>query len=182
MHARATAAVVALASLLGGCGVSDGKAPPARYSLEGSLLQLMDLGYDEARLQLAPDDLSVLFVRIKPLDSIAPDGGTGTAGNSEDYPFKIGVALKGQPLFGNVRVDLAELDMNGTQRATFSRDVINDPRKLFPKATRATLFLNKVPKVNETVSGDFNVTFEEGVQAASGRTVFSKGFSAKVVQ
>ncbi len=175
--------LLALASTVGlcACGISDGKAPPARYTLEGSLLQLMDLGYDEARLQLAPDDLSLLFVRIKPLDSIT-DGGTGMVGKSEDYPFKIGVSLEGQPPFGNVRIDLTEVDMTGSQRATFSRDVQNDPRKTFPKATRATLFLSKVPKVNETVSGDFNVTFEEGVQAASGRTVFSKGFSAKVVQ
>lgn len=155
----------------------------AKYRLEGSLGQLMDLGYDEARLQLGPDDLSILFVRIHPLDTTGPsDGGSTTVGNSEDYPFKVSVALLGQGPFGGSRVDLTMTDGNGNPISSFSRDVFNDPNKAFPKAMRSTIFLNKVPVVDQTVTGDFNVTFAEGVEVASGRTVFSKGFSAKVVE
>ncbi len=181
------ARTLSLAAIALAVGAASSCADPraAKYRLEGSLGQLMDLGYDEARLQLGPDDLSILFVRIHPLDTLGPNDGGSTnmmVGNSEDYPFKVSVALLGQGPFGGSRVDLTMTDGNGNPVSTFSRDVLNDPNKAFPKASRATLFLNKVPVVDQTVTGDFNVTFAEGVEVASGRTVFSKGFSAKVIE
>jgi hypothetical protein len=160
-------------------------AKAAKYRLEGSLGQLMNLGYDEARLQLGPDDLSILFVRIHPLDTLGPTDSGSTnmmVGTSEDYPFKVSVALLGQGPFGASRADLTMTDGNGNPVSTFSRDVLNDPNKAFPRASRGTLFLDKVPVVDQTVTGDFNVTFAEGVEVASGRTVFAKSFSAKVIQ
>jgi hypothetical protein len=141
----------------------------------------MDLGYDEVRVQLAPQDVSVLFVRVRVSDATA-DAGVGT---SEDYPFKVAVKLLGAP-FGAVRVDLAEVVQAGAgdagvQRGVFSRNVLGDPRREFPAAVRSTLYFDRVPVEDGVVKGDFHVTFEDGIEAASGRTVFGS-FDAKVVQ
>jgi hypothetical protein len=158
-----------------------GKTPP-RYRLEGSVSAVMDLGYDEVRISATEDDVSLLFVRISELDDTTTDGGTsGMAGKIEDYPFKLALALRGQPVPEAVRVDLTEEDNNGNQRAVFSRNVRNDPRKSFPRAVLGTLFLNRALQGNTSVGGDFHVTFEDGIEPASGRTVFGN-FNAKVIQ
>ena len=172
-------AVVALASA---CG--DPKKPPPKFRLEGSLTQVMDLGYDEARILVAPEDVSLLFVRIHRLGSvITPDDG-GTVdpnmmtGQSEDYPLKVAYRLLGDPTGG--RVDLAALDTNGAQRGTVSRNVANDPRNTLPPLVRGTMYFDHALDPGAVVHGDFNVTFENGIDAASGRTAFSTSFSAKV--
>jgi hypothetical protein len=172
---------------LAGCGpVQPGKTP-AKYRLEGSLGQVMDLGYDEVRISQTRDDVSVLFVRVQTLDNVEPDGGTtNMTGTIEDYPFKLALALRGQPLPVAVRVDLTEEDANMNQRGVFSRNVRQDPRTRFPRAARGTLYLSR-PLFddsgisNEYVAGDFHVTFENGIEAASGRTVFTN-FNARVMQ
>ncbi|MEW5740902.1 MAG: hypothetical protein AB1938_18425 [Myxococcota bacterium] len=185
---RRAGATLLLAGLgLWACGsVQPGKTPP-RHRLEGSVGQVMDLGYDEVRISETMDDVSVLFVRVQTLDDFLPDGGTSnTAGTIEDYPFKVALALRGQPTPVDVRVDLTEEDNNMNQRGVFSRNVRQDPRTSFPRAVRGTLYLSRplfddagIP--NDYVSGDFHVTFENGIEPASGRTVFGN-FNAKVVQ
>lgn len=173
-----------LVPALAACGPQDPNKPPAKYRLEGSLTQVMDLGYDLVRVQPSVNDVSVLFVRLRPIGGDSPtDGGTTMepAGMSEDYPFKIAFDLRGQPVPTGVRVDLAEEDMNMNQRGACSRNVLNDPRKTFPRLVRGTLFLDRELMPDMPVQGDFNVTFENGIEAASGRTVFVKSFDARVV-
>ncbi len=160
------------------------KAPPAKYQLEGSTTQLFDLGYDEARILQTDEDVALVFVRKRPLNAILPDGGSAMNNNqgvSEDYPLKVTYALWGDPLPVKKRVDLAEMNMAMQARAVISRDVLNDPRKTYPTVERGTLIFNQTPKPGGTVSGDFNITFTNGVETASGRTVFGS-FSAKVPQ
>lgn len=165
---------------LGACGANDGKT--AKYRLEGSVSQVMDLGYDEVRVQPSEEDIAVSFVRVRKLGSTIEDAGSEMAGVSEDYPFKVTVKLWGEPPFGGVRVNLAEVDLNDEQRGKFSRNVLNDPRRDFPRAVRSTLYLDRAPTTpGAKIHGDFNVTFENGIEAASGRTVFGT-FDAKVVQ
>ena len=171
-------AVLALAALLCSCGPVDPKKPPPKHRLEGSLSSLIDLGWDEARILVTGTDFSLLFVRIRPAD---PSADGGSAGASEDYPIKITYALLNDGPFGGGRVDLSELIPTGEHRAIVSRNVLADPRKTFPGITRGTLYMNRAPNANALVSGDFNVTFENGVEAASGRTVFGP-YDAKVVQ
>ena len=172
-------AVVAMAC--SACG--DPKKPAPKFRLEGSLTQVMDLGYDEVRILVAPEDVSLLFVRIHPLGSVSPDDG-GTVdpnmmtGQSEDYPLKVAFRLLGDPAGG--RVDLAALDTNGAQRGTVSRNVANDPRNTLPLLVRGTMYFDHSLDPGAVVHGDFNVTFENGIDAASGRTAFSTSFSAKV--
>ncbi|MDP1830307.1 MAG: hypothetical protein Q8L48_43985 [Archangium sp.] len=158
------------------CNNDPSKTPP-KFRLEGSLGQVMDVGYDVARIDLTAADVSLTFVRLKPVGSPGADDG-GAVGMSEDYPVKIGYRLLGDPVGG--RVDLAALDMNGAQRGTISRNVANDPRNTLPLILRGTLYFDRPLDPNAVVGGDFHITFENGIEAASGRTVFSKSFSATV--
>lgn len=186
--ARLAGAVLLVAgAALVGCNSSQpGKTPP-KHRLEGSLGQVMDLGYDEVRISETDQDVSVLFVRIFELDDTTSDGGaTGSVGTIEDYPFKLTLALRRQPVPVGVNVDLTEEDNNMNQRGTCSRNVRNDPRKTFPRAIRGELFLERdlisdAGVAADYVAGNFHVTFENGIEAASGRTVFGN-FNAKVEQ
>lgn len=186
---RALVAALLLGAAMSACG-NDPTHKYAKYQLEGSLGQVMSLGYDEVRVLVAPEDVSLQFVRIRLLDATELDAGTGMTGTTEDYPFSVTMALWGEDPPGNRRIDLTELDMNMNQRGTYARNVLNDPRKTFPNALSltgtpkpccATLYFKTTPVPGSKVSGDFNVTFENGIEAASGRTVFGS-FDAKVVQ
>lgn len=172
--------LVALSALgLGGCD-DPCKAPP-KFHLEGSLSQVMDLGYDEARVLLAPEDVSLLFVRTHCQGAVSDDGGVpeeGQVGKVEDYPLKVGFRLLGDAVGG--RYDLAGVDDNGAQRGSLSRNVRNDPRNTLPALLRGTLYFNAPLDPDAGIGGDFHVTFENGIEAASGRTVFSTAFSARV--
>ena len=166
----------ALAAVLVGCGSSDKKLP--RFRLQGSLTQLMDLGYDEARILVSPNDVSLTFVRIKTLETLEMDAGQ-MAGTSEDYPIKLAYQLDGDEPPSGGRVDLAALDSNGSQRGVVSRNVQGDPRSTFPPILRGTIAFNRPLETGTTVTGDFHITFENGTEVASGRTVFSN-YTAQV--
>ncbi len=171
-----------IAVLLCQCGAGDSTAmTPALYALQGSVTQVLDLGYDEARIELAPEDVSLVFARKRALTQVGIDGGVGMAsGQSEEYPLKVAYSLWGQAVPSELRVDLAEKRSDaGMQRGIASRNVVNDPRTAFPALVRGTVFFNGKLLPNETVRGDFHMTFENGTQAASGRTIFGS-FSAKV--
>jgi hypothetical protein len=177
---RACTVWLAMASLVvaGGCALDPKKQ--SKFHLEGSLSQVMDLGYDEARILIAPDDVSLLFVRIKPLEAEgAQDAGAEAIGTSEDYPLKLAYRLLNDGLPSGGRVDLAVVDADGVQRGVASRNVQSDPRTTLPALVRGTLSFNRPLDPGTTVSGDFHVTFENGTEAASGRTAFST-YLAKV--
>ena len=63
----------------------------------------------------------------------------------------------------------------------WARDVLNDPRKTYPTIQIGTLIFNSRPEAGAKVTGDFNITFTNGIETASGRTVFGH-FEAKVAQ
>lgn len=173
-------AVTGVMAALALCACEDDprKRPP-KFRLEGSLGQVMDTGFDEARVGVASTDISITFVRIRPLGGDVADGGDPMmVGTTEDYPLKVAYRLLGDPVGG--RVDLAALDMNGAQRGVASRLVANDPRNVLPLILRGTLFFDRPLDPGATVGGDFHITFENGIEAASGRTVFATTFQAKV--
>jgi hypothetical protein len=179
---RHLGALLAIVMALSACEGDPRKAPP-KFRLEGSLGQVMDTGFDEARVGVASTDISITFVRIRPLGSELPaDGGNEPmmVGTTEDYPLKVAYRLLGDPVGG--RVDLASLDMNGAQRGIASRNVANDPRNVLPLILRGTMSFDRPLDPGTTVNGDFHITFENGIEVASGRTVFSTSFSAKVQQ
>ncbi|MER2560404.1 MAG: hypothetical protein ABTQ32_06790 [Myxococcaceae bacterium] len=183
--------LLVVAGLLVACSPAPGKQAPPKFQLEGSLTQLMALGYDEARLRLdydpdnpqPTDTLGIEFVRLRPLGSdTLPDGGMAMVQDSEDMVLKIGYQLAGDAPPANQRLDLTFLDENGVSRTTLSRNVLNDPRRAFPPLRVGSLFLDRRPDrvAMNTVNGEFNLTFENGIEVASGRTIFGK-FSAKVI-
>lgn len=183
--------VLVAAGLLVACSPAPGKQAPPKFQLEGSLTQLMALGYDEARLRLdydpnnpqPTDTLGIEFVRLRLLGSdTLPDGGMAMVGDSEDMVLKIGYQLAGDAPPANQRLDLTFLDENGMSRTTLSRNVLNDPRRAFPPLRVGSLFLDRQPDrvAMNTVNGEFNLTFENGIEVASGRTIFGR-FSAKVI-
>jgi hypothetical protein len=180
-HLTRFSALCLAALALSACEVDPRKQPP-RFRLEGSLGQVMDTGYDEARVLLSATDVALLFVRVRPLGADpSPDASVDPmmmTGVSEDYPVKVGYRLLDDPVGG--RVDLAALDMNGAQRGVISRLVYNDPRNTLPVILRGTMFFDRPLDPNAVVNGDFHITFENGIEAASGRTVFSTSFSATV--
>jgi len=177
----------ALLLLVTACQPPDAtKAKPPKFQLEGSATQLYDLGYDEARILLAEEDFAVLFVRTRPLVSILSDGGIADntmVGMTEDYPLKVTYSKWGNDIPVRTRVDLAEVtnDEAKTSRVLASRDVLNDPRKNYPAIRIGSLYLSTLPVPGGTVNGDFNITFTNGSETASGRTVFGT-FKAKVAQ
>ena len=174
---------VALAAI-GSSGCDDPCKAPPKFRLEGSLSQVMDLGYDEARILVAPEDISLLFVRTHCQSAVSDDGGVpdpGTrVGTIEDYPLKVAYRLLDEPISGARYVLEALPDGGGAQRGTLSRNVRNDPRNTLPNILRGELYFNAPLDPDAGVSGDFHVTFENGIEAASGRTVFSTSFSARV--
>lgn len=184
------ALLITFVSFAMGCSPPGGVAP-AKFRLEGSLSQLMPLAYDEARIRLdydpnnpqQSDTIGLEFVRLRPLgEETLPDGGTQMAGTSEDIVLKIGYQLAGDAPPANARIDLTFLDINGLTRTTLARNVLNDPRRTFPPLRVGSLFLDRMPDRTSMnrVNGDFNLTFENGIEVASGRTVFGR-FTARVI-
>lgn len=162
----------------------EGDADRAKYFLEGSLGQVMDLGYDQMRILIAPEDVSLLFVRVRKLSAIpSADGGLGEnteAGTSEDYPLRVSYRYVDIGLPAGGRVDLTERDPDGNQRGVISRNVQGDARTAFPEIHIGTISFSRPIELGETIEGDFHVTFVNGVEAASGRTAFTKSYTAKV--
>lgn len=173
-------------ALLCACQPADPtKPPPAYFRLEGSLSQVMDLGYDEAKVEFAADlnDVALVFLRRRPSDISAFDGGADLEAGSRDVAFQITYRLIDQMYPLNTRYDLAEAYGDGgvSQRGVASRNVLNDPRKMFPTLQRGTLLMRGSLQPGSNTTGDFNVTFVNGVEVASGRTVFGQ-FTARVSQ
>ncbi len=173
--------VMSVGGALSACGPVDPKNPRAKYTIQGSASSVMTLLFDEARIIATEDDVSVLFVRSRPLGATLLDGGQDESGTSEDYPLKVTYKLLGTTFPTKGRVDLAELiSESAGPRGVISRNVLNDPKRDFPDVIRGTLFIDRSIVTNKTVNGDFNVTFADGTDVASGRTAFAS-FSAKVV-
>ena len=172
------AAAIALCGAIGtGCG--SGTIPPPKHYLEGSLSVVMDLGWDNAFIDTTTDEVAVRFVRHK--------------GATDDTPFKIVWAQAGQALNTPATLDLGEArpDDASRQRGIVSRNVLDDPRRVFPlmvvgppcdamgcRGPSKMSFVDKI-KPDSKVRGQFNITFVNGVDFANGRTVYGP-FTAKV--
>ena len=160
------AGLVLFAVPAAGCGPVQKTEPKPKFALEGSLSVVMGLGYDQAHLDLTADALALRFGRTK--------------GEGEDTVFKATANIADlETLPVRAPLDLAELMPTNVQRGVISRDVLDDPRRVFPKLARGRIIFDKLPNPGEDVTGDLAVTFENGTEFASGRTVFGK-FEANV--
>jgi hypothetical protein len=176
---RASGSLVAAFAAMALISCSSG-GPAA--SLEGSLTDVMDLGYDEAVLSYSGSQFAVSFNRKK--------------GMGYDTVLEVGVTLDTmEQLKGGITWDLSKVLSNNQPRGVISRNVLDDPRTTFPPFREclvtmpdggvitpscAELTIDNVPAKgsNLPAGGDFHVTFANGVEFASGRTVFGS-FAAK---
>jgi hypothetical protein len=167
MRSAALAAWVLVALPAAGCGPVQKTAPIPQYGLEGSLSVMMGLRYDVAHLDITTNDLAVRFARKQ--------------GEGEDTVLKVTAAIADLELVAHGTIDLAEAGPSGAQRGGVSRDVLDDPRRLFPKLLRGRIIFDRVPEsLGPNVKGDLSVLFENGTEFASGRTVFGT-FEADVL-
>jgi hypothetical protein len=118
----------------------------------------MDLAYDEAHLEQTEQEVSVRFARKR--------------GEGEDIVFKTTASLEGIAVTPGTPIDLAGLTTAGTVRGVTSRNVLDDPRRTFPTIVRGRLLFQTAFTSGAKAAGEFSVTYENGIELASGRTVF----------
>ncbi len=145
------AALLAVGSGAAGCG------PPF---VEGSLGSLLDLHFDNVWIESSSAEVGVRFAKDR--------------NEGEDTILRVTAKLDGTELVPNILFDLAEEISDGSQRGTVSRNVVLDPDRTFPPIKRGTLLLRDVPgEAGSRVRGQFDVLFENGIEFASGHTVFA---------
>ncbi|NOJ94894.1 hypothetical protein HMI51_18390 [Corallococcus coralloides] len=140
------------------CGDEGGK-------LEGSVTELIDLRYQRTEAALAEGTLAVSFVN--------------TQGSGQDVVLKVSARvadmLPDNEYAGSLDIDLAQALDDGSQRGSVGRSVLDEPVRPFPPLVRGNLFVKSLPKnTGDRVSGEFSVTFTNGTDVYSGRTIFSR--------
>jgi hypothetical protein len=148
---------LAFAGLLAGCG----EGP----HLEGSVAPLLDLSYESARAVIDEDEVSVSFLTAQ--------------GSGENTVLKVSARLDNLLVSPGTEINLAELlgtDEDDPQRGTVSRSVLDEPARDFPRILIGGLTFKKAFDVETLpcakVPGEFHVTFVNGTDVYSGRTVF----------
>lgn len=128
--------------------------------VEGSVGELLDLNYEQAEARLSQDELSVRF--------------TVTQGTGQDTILKVTARLKDLTFVSGTPIDLAESLVDGGQRGSVDRSVLDEPSRPFPAIARGSLLVQGTPTAGATVTGEFNVTFVNGTDVYSGRTLFGR--------
>ena len=149
-----------LLGLMAGCG----EGP----RLEGSVTALLDLRYQTAEAQADEDEASVRFLTVQ--------------GAGENTILKVAARLDALTLTPGVKIDLAELlgdTPDAPQRGVVSRSVLDEPQREFPRILRGGLTFDQALTPQAEVTGDFHVTFVNGTDVYSGRTIFGR-FEATV--
>ncbi len=149
-----------LTGLISGCG----EGP----HLEGSVAPLLNLHYEKSEATADTAEASVRFLTEQ--------------GAGENTILKVTARLDNLQLTPGAEIDLSELlgkEPDSAQRGSVSRSVLNEPDRAFPRILRGGLTFEKIPASGATVPGSFHVTFVNGTDVYSGRTVFGR-FEATV--
>ncbi len=139
----------------------------APRTLEGSVTEYLDLTYDRAEAQASNNEVTVSFLRPR--------------GEGEDIQLKVAARLEGISLEPRAAIDLAQR-MGGTtgpQRGAVSRGVLEEPVRQFPEIARGELIFDGYLDSGKTVTGEVHLTFVNGIDVYSGRTIFGR-FEATV--
>jgi hypothetical protein len=135
---------------------------------EGSVTSLLDLRYETAEAQANEEEASVRFITVQ--------------GAGENTILKVAARLDDLTLTPGVKIDLAEVlgdTPDSPQRGAVSRSVLDEPQREFPRLLRGGLTFDKALTPQSKVTGDFHVTFVNGTDVYSGRTIFGR-FEATV--
>jgi hypothetical protein len=140
-------------------------------AVEGSLGEVLDLTYQDIKLNFSGSQVAVRWTRPR--------------GAGEDAVLIVSEKFDGLTVRTGDKVNLAEIlestdggipdpDAGTTeaQRGLVTRDVFNDPRKDFPSIGEGFMVLDDVPRDGGTVKGNFSVTFSRCVDFGCGRTLF----------
>ena len=150
-----------LTGLLTGCG----EGP----HIEGSVAPLLDLHYEKAEALADTAEASVRF--------ITPQG------SGENTILKVTARLDNLELKPGTEIDLSELlgkdPESSPQRGTVTRAVQDEPDRAFPRILRGGLTFDKAIAPSAKVPGSFHVTFVNGTDVYSGRTLYGR-FEATV--
>ncbi len=136
--------------------------------LEGSVTPLLDLKYEIAQALADEDEASVRFLTAQ--------------GAGENTILKVAARLEDLQLTPGLAIDLAELlgeEPDSAQRGAVSRSVLDEPTREFPRILRGGLTFEKALTPGAKVPGEFHVTFVNGTDVYSGRTIFGR-FEATV--
>jgi hypothetical protein len=136
--------------------------------LEGSVTSLLDLSYETAEAQANEEEATVRFITVQ--------------GAGENTILKVAARLDDLTLTPAMKIDLAEVlgeTPDSPQRGAVSRSVLDEPQREFPRLLRGGLTFDKALTSQSKVSGDFHVTFVNGTDVYSGRTIFGR-FEATV--
>ena len=128
--------------------------------VEGSVGELLDLSYQQVEARLAQEELSIRF--------------TTAQGTGENTILKVTARLRDLTFVSGTPIDLAETLVDGGQRGSVDRSVLDEPTRPFPAIARGTLLVRGTPTPGARVSGEFHVTFVNGTDVYSGRTLFGR--------
>ena len=171
---------IALLVSLGSCGGSG----PA-HKLEGSLSSVMDLGYDDAVLTFGGTEFTVSFKRRRNQTPMGMKLTCADTGASCDTSLSVTARLEQAPmpdggmeaLRGGDAYDLTQVLTSGLPRGVVARNVLDDPRGTttpFTTIRIGQISFKNIPQqsMGLAAGGEFHVTFDNGVEFASGKTVF----------
>jgi hypothetical protein len=139
--------------------------------LEGSVTSLLDLRYEVAEAQANEEEVSVSFLTEQ--------------GAGENTILKVAALLEELQFTPGVAIDLAQVlgdTPDSPQRGAVSRSVLDEPQREFPRLLRGGLIFDKALDAFtpcSKVSGELHVTFVNGTDVYSGRTIFGS-FEATV--
>lgn len=128
--------------------------------VEGSVAELLDLHYERAEVRMSEEELSVRFITSQ--------------GAGEDTILRVTARLENLTFVPGTPIDLAETFPNGSRRGSVDRSVLDEPIRPFPAIARGSLLVRGTPTPGARVSGEFNVTFVNGTDVYSGRTLFGR--------
>ncbi len=142
---------------------------PEGGELEGSVSPLLDLRYQRAEAQWSPGELAINFVTPQ-----------GSGLNTQlKVSARVGDMIP-EGYTGGLKIDLAQVLEGGAQRGAIGRSVLDEPVRTFPQLARGTLTVDGTPTLpGSRITGDFHVTFVNGTDIYSGRTIFGS-FEATV--
>ncbi len=162
---------VARALVLGAALAASSGCSSEGGELEGSASPLMNLRYERAEAQWSPGELAINFV--------TPQGsGVNTVLKVSAF---VGDMIP-EGYVGPLTINLAEVLEGGAQRGAIGRSVLDEPVRTFPQLEVGTLTVDGTPvTASSRIQGDFHVTFVNGIDVFSGRTIFGS-FEATVQQ
>lgn len=148
-----------LAAALAAAALAGCEPPP--NTLEGSLTEVIDLGFTDVEVSVTGDDRQIIVGYWKP------------HGEGRDIVFKLVADQRPSEVVPGEAIDLSPRE-DGTARATCTRSVGGDPIRTYAAIRSGTLRLSAIPALDRRVGGEFRVTLDEGGDAGKGRTAFGR--------